>query len=77
MTSLPARCYKLEGRGILKENAYADLVVFDPSTIDEAFTSDGRPDYAKGVRHVFINGQQMVEDGRFYGHLMPGRVLRA
>ena len=77
MTSLPARCYKLEGRGILKENAYADLVIFDPSTIDEAFTSDGRPDYAKGVRHVFINGQQMVEDGRFYGHLMPGRVLRA
>jgi N-acyl-D-aspartate/D-glutamate deacylase len=77
MTSLPASRYKLDKRGILKKHAYADLVVFDPLKIDESFTDDGMPEYAKGISHVFINGQQIVEDGSFNGHLMPGRILRA
>jgi N-acyl-D-amino-acid deacylase len=77
MTSLPASHYKLDKRGILKKDAYADLVVFDPLEINESFTDDGMPQYAKGISHVFINGQQIVEDGSFHGNLMPGRVLRA
>lgn len=77
MTSLPASRYKLDNRGTIRNNAYADLVVFDPLEIDEHFTGEGKPDYAKGISHVFINGQQIVNDGCFTGKLMPGRVLRA
>jgi len=77
MTSLPARRYKLNNRGTLKNNAYADLVVFDPHEINENFTGEGKPDYAKGISHVFINGQWIIDNGNFKGHLMPGKVLRA
>lgn len=77
MTGLPARCYKLENRGEIKNNAFADLVVFDPSEIDDNFTDNGKPDFAKGIYHVFINGQQIVDKGIFIGALLPGRVLRA
>jgi N-acyl-D-amino-acid deacylase len=77
MTSLPASRYKLEGRGKLEKNAYADLVVFDPLTINEAFTEDGLPDYATGIKQVFINGEWIVENGSFKGHLLPGRILKA
>mgnify|MGYP001768267005 CR=1 FL=1 len=77
MTCLPARRYKLENRGEIKNNAFADLVVFDPSEIDENFKDDGRPDFAKGIRHVFINGQQIVDNGIFNCAMLPGRVLRA
>ena len=77
MTSLPASRYKLDNRGTLKNNAYADLVVFDPHEINENFTGEGKPDYAKGISHVFINGQWIIDNGNFKGHLMPGKVLRA
>jgi len=77
MTGLPASRYKLAGRGMLKEGAYADLVVFDPLEIDESFADDGTPKYAKGISHVFINGQHIVQSGRFDRQLFPGRVLRA
>ncbi len=77
MTCLPARRYKLENRGEIKNNAFADLVVFDPSEIDENFTDEGKPDFAKGIHHVFINGQQIVDNGTFKGTMLPGRVLRA
>jgi N-acyl-D-amino-acid deacylase len=77
MTGLPARRYKLVNRGEIKNNAFADIVVFDPSEIDENFTDEGKPDFAKGIHHVFINGQQIVDNGTFKGTMLPGRVLRA
>ncbi|MBP7736455.1 MAG: amidohydrolase family protein [Spirochaetes bacterium] len=77
ITGLPARRYRLENRGEIRNNAFGDLVVFDPSEIDENFTDDGKPDFAKGIRHVFINGQMIVDNGAFNGAMLPGRVLRA
>lgn len=77
MTSLPAQSYKLENRGVIKDKAFADLVLFDPLEIDENFTDKGKPDFAKGISHVFINGQQIVNNGIFNGAMLPGRVLRA
>ena len=76
ITSLPANRYKLKNRGIIKNQAYADLVIFDPEKIHEHFTYDGKPDIAKGIDHVFINGKHIVENGNFKQGILPGKVLR-
>ena len=60
MTSLPGR-YKLAGRHA-QRGRLCDLVVFDPLEIDESFADDGTPKYAKGISHVFINGQHFQAD---------------
>ncbi len=77
ITGLPAGRYKLKNRGEIKNDAFADIVVFDPAEIDENFTDEGKPDFAKGIHHVFINGRQIVENGNFKDLMLPGRVLRA
>ncbi len=75
MTGLSARRYNLAGRGAITKNAYADLVVFDPHTINEDFYEDGSPAPAKGIAHVFINGIQMLADGELNLGMLPGRIL--
>ncbi|MCX8123494.1 MAG: amidohydrolase family protein [Spirochaetes bacterium] len=77
ITSLAASRYNLENRGIIKNNAYADLVIFDPNTINENFTKEGKPAAAKGIEHVFINGCHIVENGKITHGVMPGKVLKA
>jgi N-acyl-D-amino-acid deacylase len=55
--------------------AYADLVVFDPTTVRDTATYE-RP-YARpiGIRDVFVNGQAVVRDGEAT-RARPGRALR-
>jgi N-acyl-D-amino-acid deacylase len=75
MTGLPADVVGLPDRGRLRDGAWADLVVFDPKTIADRATYQ-RPAVAPaGIRHVFVNGEQVVADGRHTG-ATPGRVLR-
>jgi len=38
MTSLPAACFGLKHRGVLKSGNYADLVIFDPDCIADTAT---------------------------------------
>jgi len=77
ITSLPAETYGLTGRGVLKKSAFADITVFDPKTINEAFDEDGKPVPAVGIEHVFINGTQIVDKTKVQEKLRPGRVIRA
>lgn len=74
MTSYPADFLKLEGRGRIAEGAFADVVVFDPATIDDRATYEEPHQYAVGVHHVFINGVQVLRDGEHTG-AFPGRAL--
>jgi N-acyl-D-amino-acid deacylase len=75
LTSLPADVVGLMNRGRLVEGAWADLVIFDRETIADRATYD-RPAVAPaGIRHVFVNGERVVADGRHTG-VLPGRVLR-
>ncbi len=74
-TGLPAERARLKERGLLRPGYAADLVLFDPATIDgpaDFRTPDARP---RGVRTVLLNGVPVVEDGR-YGGGHHGRVLR-
>jgi N-acyl-D-amino-acid deacylase len=75
MTSLPAENLGLKERGRLAEGFYADVVVFDPSTIQDHATFEKPHQYATGVKHVFVNGTQVLKDGEHTG-ATPGRVVR-
>ncbi|MGC9335627.1 MAG: N-acyl-D-amino-acid deacylase family protein, partial [Anaerolineae bacterium] len=73
LTSLPAANLSLRRRGSLTAGHLADVVVFDPETIQDRATFDRPHQYATGVAHVFVNGVQVLEDGEHTG-AKPGRV---
>jgi N-acyl-D-amino-acid deacylase len=75
LTTLPAETLKLRRRGALRAGYFADIVVFDPAAIRDPATFDQPHRYATGVRHVFVNGVQVLRDGEHTGAL-PGRVVR-
>lgn len=75
LTSLPANNLKLKHRGALKEGYYADIVVFDANTIKDNATFAKPHQYATGMKHVFVNGTQVLKDGEHTG-AFPGRVVR-
>jgi N-acyl-D-amino-acid deacylase len=75
LTSLPAANLKLQRRGALRQGYLADVVVFDPATIQDHATFDDPQQYATGVEHVFVNGTQVLSDGDHTG-AKPGRVVR-
>jgi N-acyl-D-amino-acid deacylase len=75
LTSLPAENLKLDGRGRLAAGHYADVVVFDPATIQDHATFEAPHQYSTGVAHVFVNGVQVLKDGEHTG-ATPGRAVR-
>ena len=75
LTGLPAANLKLDRRGLLQEGFFADVVVFDPATIQDHATFVEPHQYATGVHHVFVNGTQVIEHGEHTG-AEPGRVVR-
>lgn len=75
LTSFPAETLKLDRRGRLQPGFYADVVVFDPSAIQDHATYDNPHQYATGVKHVFVNGVPVLRDGEHTG-AKPGRFVR-
>jgi N-acyl-D-amino-acid deacylase len=75
MTGLPAGNLKLKKRGLLKQGYFADVVVFDPVTIQDHATFEKPHQYSTGVIHVWVNGVQVLKDGEHTG-AFPGRVIR-
>ena len=72
---LPAHNLKLRDRGELKAGNFADIVIFDPATIDDYATFDRPQQYATGMRDVFVNGVQVLKNGEHTG-ATPGQVVR-
>ncbi len=75
MTWAVAQRLGLCDRGILREGAYADVVIFDPDTISDRATFEAPHRLSTGIGHVWINGVQVVQDGLRTG-ATPGRVVR-
>lgn len=75
LSGLPAKNLKLARRGELKEGYFADVVVFDPETVQDHATFVEPHQYATGMLHVFVNGKQVLKDGEHTG-ATPGRVVR-
>jgi N-acyl-D-amino-acid deacylase len=74
LSGLPATNLGLDHRGFLKEGYFADVVVFDPNTIADKATYDKPHQYAVGMKHVFVNGIQVLRDGEHTG-AKAGRAL--
>ena len=74
LSGLPATNLGLDHRGFLKEGMFADVVVFDPATITDHATFEKPHQYATGVKHVFVNGVQVIKNGEHTG-AKPGRAL--
>ena len=71
---LPATNLRIRGRGALRQGYYADVVVFDPATIRDNATFEKPQQLASGVRDVFVNGVQVLKDGKHTG-AKPGRFV--
>ncbi|HEV7604236.1 MAG TPA: D-aminoacylase [Candidatus Limnocylindrales bacterium] len=75
MTSAPAARLGLRDRGVIREGAVADLVVFDPATVRATATYDEPRSYPVGIEQVIVAGTLVVADGVHTG-ATPGRGLR-
>jgi N-acyl-D-amino-acid deacylase len=75
MTSFPAGNLGIKDRGALKTGNFADLAIFDPASIRDNATFARPQQYATGMRHVFVNGVQVLKDGEHTG-ATPGRFVR-
>jgi len=74
MTSLPANRLGLSDRGVLREGLKADVVVFDPKTVQDMATYENPARYSQGVAWVLVNGKPVVADGK-PTNALPGQVL--
>ena len=75
MTSFPAQRLGLRERGILRDGAKADVVIFDPKTVKAPATRANPKQYPLGIPYVIVNGQVVVDNSRHTG-ATPGTVLR-
>ena len=75
MTSLPAANLKLERRGKLQQGYFADVVLFNPDSIIDRATYEAPHQYSVGVKHVFVNGVQVLNNGS-HTRATPGRIIR-
>ena len=75
MTSLPAARLGFSDRGLLKTGMAADIVVFDSAQIKDQATYLNPHQYPTGISHVFVNGIEVVRNGKHTGAL-PGKALK-
>ncbi len=64
MTSLPARTFSLNDRGVLRVGLAADLVIFDPARVEDKSTYIRPHQYTAGFDVVLVNGKFMVDEGK-------------
>jgi dihydroorotase/N-acyl-D-amino-acid deacylase len=74
-TALPAQRMRLTDRGVLKAGMWADIVIFDPTTITDRATFENPNQLSEGMQFVLVNGTPVIDGGKATGAL-PGKVLR-
>ena len=75
LSSLPCINLKIQKRGELKVGNYADVVVFDPATVNDHATFEKPHQYATGIIHVWVNGEQVINNGEHTG-AKPGKIYK-
>lgn len=74
MTALPARVFGLADRGVLREGAWADVVIFDPATVIDHATWEAPTQASTGIELVMVNGVQVYPVAPDSDR--PGRVVK-
>jgi N-acyl-D-amino-acid deacylase len=77
MSGKTARWMGIGERGEIKPGYFADIVLFDPDTIADNTTLRETARRPAGIEKVFINGQMVVEDGRYLKDKKTGQALRS
>lgn len=75
MTQLPAETMGLKGRGVLRPGAAADVVLFNPKTVQDTATTKDPLAQPIGLPTVIVNGTPVLQNGQITG-ATPGQVLR-
>ena len=75
MTGHTAEVFGLVGRGVIRTGAYADLVLFDPTTVRDAATFAAPTEPAEGILETWINGQSAYVSGKGATAAHAGRLL--
>lgn len=75
MTSLPAKKMRLSDRGIIREDAYGDIVIFNPEEIIDKATYEDPFQYPEGIEYVIVNGELVISNG-IYTEKRMGRILK-
>jgi N-acyl-D-amino-acid deacylase len=74
-SALPAQRMRLTDRGVLKQGMWADVVVFDPTTVRDLATFAEPNQLSQGMEYVLVNGVAVIDQGKMTG-ARPGKVLR-
>lgn len=74
-SALPAQRMRLTDRGVLKQGMWADVVIFDPTTVRDRATFDNPNQLSEGMEYVLVNGVPVIDQGKMTGKL-PGKILR-
>lgn len=72
---LTAKTLQVKERGLIQEGYFADLVLFDPKTIQDNSTYEDGEVFASGISHVIVNGTVVIKDGKWQKKL-TGKALR-
>lgn len=75
LSGFPATNLGLKNRGFLKKDYFADIVIFNPDTVIDKATFDEPLQFAEGIEQVFVNGVQVISNGRHTGSF-PGRFIK-
>ena len=75
LSALPAQNLSLKDRGMLRKGYFADVVIFDPRTVQDHATYEHPHQLSTGVDEVWINGIQALHNGNATG-LPSGRFVR-
>jgi N-acyl-D-amino-acid deacylase len=74
MSGIPADRLKLFDRGLLRPGMKADVVVFDPATVEDKADFANPHQYAVGFKYVLVNGRVVVDEGKLTAE-RPGQIL--
>jgi N-acyl-D-amino-acid deacylase len=75
MSSLPAQKFNLRDRGLLREGMAADIVVFDPATVNDQSEFSKPHAYSTGFSYVLVNGEVTIDQGKHTG-VRKGQTLK-
>ncbi len=82
MTIMPAKRLQIVSpqmaiKGRLQVGADADITIFDPKTINDRATFDKPMQASVGIKHVLVNGQPVVVDGKLVSGIFPGEAIKS
>src|SRR5665648_283309 len=76
MTSMPCQKFGLKNRGILKKGMIADIVIFNPASIDDLSSPLVPNRYPRGIEYVLVRGEVVVKNGEYNGKTVGTLIIR-